>query len=145
MSNQVKYCCKMNSKSQQKLWKCSKYFWFWNCEPVIFTIIAHCVCVCTQLLSRFWLCNAMDSSPPGFSVHGIFPTENTGVGCPFFLLGIFLTQGLNSRPLRWQVDSLPLSHLGSVFLYTTICLIRSEYSIQSLMLALLTTLCRQWN
>ena len=33
----------------------------------------------------------------------------------FFSKGsfIFPTQGLNSRPLHWQVDSLPLSHLES--------------------------------
>ena len=39
-----------------------------------------------------------------------------GVGCHFLLQGIFLTQGLNPRLLRllrWQVDSLPLSHLES--------------------------------
>ena len=39
-----------------------------------------------------------------------FPGKNTGVGCHFLLLGIFLTQGLNSsllRLLHWQADSLP--------------------------------------
>ena len=28
-----------------------------------------------------------------------FPGKNTGLGCRFLLQGIFLTQGLNSRPL----------------------------------------------
>ena len=28
--------------------------------------------------------------------------------------GIFLDQGLNPRLLHWQVDSLPLSHQGSI-------------------------------
>ena len=40
-----------------------------------------------------------------------------GVGCHFLLQGIFLTQGLNPYLLHlqhWQVDSLPLSHLGSL-------------------------------
>ena len=44
-----------------------------------------------------------------------FLGENTGVGCHFLLQGIFLTQGLNAclrRLLHWQMDSLPLSHLG---------------------------------
>ena len=41
-----------------------------------------------------------------------FPGKNTGVGCHFLLQGIFLTQGSNPRPLHWQVDSLPLHHLG---------------------------------
>ena len=38
------------------------------------------------------------------------------MGCHFLLQGIFLTQGSNSPLLsflHWQVDSLPLSHLGS--------------------------------
>ena len=46
------------------------------------------------------------------------PGKNTGVGCHFLLQGIFLTQGWNQRLLHLlhlQVDSLPLSHLGSPF------------------------------
>ena len=38
------------------------------------------------------------------------------VGCHFLLQGFFLTQGLNLHLLcllPWQVDPLPLSHLGS--------------------------------
>ena len=60
------------------------------------------------------LCDPMDCSPLGSSVHGIFPGKNIGVGCHFLLQGIFLTQGLNPSLLQWQVDSLPLSHLGSL-------------------------------
>ena len=44
-----------------------------------------------------------------------FPSKNTGEGYHFLLQGIFLTQGLNPcLPclMHWQVDSLPLSHLG---------------------------------
>ena len=55
------------------------------------------------------LCDPMDCSPPGSSVHGIFPGKNTGVDCHFLLQEIFPTQGWNL--LNWQVDSLPLSHL----------------------------------
>ena len=40
-----------------------------------------------------------------------FPGKNTGVGCHF--QQIFPTQGSNLCLLCWQVDSLPLSHLGS--------------------------------
>ena len=39
--------------------------------------------------------------------------KNTGVGCHFLLQGIFLDQRLNLCLLHWQVDSLPLSPLGS--------------------------------
>ena len=42
-----------------------------------------------------------------------FPSKNTGGGCHFLLQRIFPTQGLMSRLLHWQGDSLPLSHLGS--------------------------------
>ena len=54
--------------------------------------------------------------PAGSSLHGIFSSKNTGVGCHFLLQGIFPTQGLNLCLLcllQWQADSLPLCHLGS--------------------------------
>ena len=35
-----------------------------------------------------------------------FPGKNIGVGCHFFLQGVFLTQGSNSCLLHWQADSL---------------------------------------
>ena len=37
----------------------------------------------------------MDCSPPGSSVHGIFQVRNIGVGCHFFLQGIFSKWGSN--------------------------------------------------
>ena len=37
------------------------------------------------------LCNPIDSSPPGSSLHEIFLTKNTGMGCNFLRQGIFLT------------------------------------------------------
>ena len=46
----------------------------------------------------------------------VFPGNNSGVGCPFLLQEISLTQGGNPRLLHLrhgQVDSLLLSHLGS--------------------------------
>ena len=57
------------------------------------------------------LCDLMDCSPPGSSVHGDSPGENTGEGCHALLQGILLTQGLNPCVLgllHWQVGSLPL-------------------------------------
>ena len=49
------------------------------------------------------LCNPMDCSPPGSSVHGDSPGRNTGVGCHALLQGIFPTQGWNPGLLhcRW--------------------------------------------
>ena len=36
-------------------------------------------CMCDSLCLT--LCNPKDCSPPGSSVHGIFPGKNNGVGC----------------------------------------------------------------
>ena len=43
-----------------------------------------------------------------------FPRQEYRVGCHFLLQGIFPARGSNLRFLPWQVDSLPLSHLGSL-------------------------------
>ena len=59
------------------------------------------------------LCDPMDCSPPGSSVHGIFQARILEWVANFLLQGTFLTQGLNPSLLHWQVDSLPLSHLES--------------------------------
>ena len=42
-----------------------------------------------------------------------FPGKNAGVGCQFLLQEICTTQGSYSCLLHWQVDSLPLHHLGT--------------------------------
>ena len=41
------------------------------------------------------LCDLMDCSLPGSSIHGNSPGKNTGVGCHALLQGIFPTQGSN--------------------------------------------------
>ena len=56
------------------------------------------------------LCNPVDRSPPGSSVHGDSPGKNAGMGCRAILPGIFPTQGSNPCLLcllPWQVGSLP--------------------------------------
>ena len=61
------------------------------------------------------LCDPMDYSPPGSTVHGDSPGKNTGVGCHGLLQGIFPTQGSNLHLLgllHWQVGSLPLAPFG---------------------------------
>ena len=68
-------------------------------------------CLFAQLCPT--LCDPMDCSPLGSSVHGIFPGKNTAVSCHFLLRGIFPAQELNPCLLHLQVDSLSLSHLGS--------------------------------
>ena len=55
------------------------------------------------------LCDPMDCSLPGSSVHGDSPGKNNGMGCHSLLQGIFPTQGSNPHLLHWQADSLPLT------------------------------------
>ena len=62
------------------------------------------------LQSCLTLCDPMDYSPPGTSVHGDSPGKNTGVGCHALLQGIFSTQRSNLcllHLLHWQAGSLP--------------------------------------
>ena len=76
-----------------------------------------------SLQSYLTLCDPMDCSLPGSSVHGDSPGKNTGVGCRDLLQGIFLTYGWNPRLLcllNWQLGSLPLvppDIYGSSFQY----------------------------
>ena len=54
------------------------------------------------------------------------------MGCHFILQGIFLTQGLDSHPLRllhWQEGSLPLSHPGN-HMYTCVCMLSCFSCVQ---------------
>ena len=54
------------------------------------------VCMHAKLLqSCLTLCNPMDYSPAGSSVHRDSPGKNTGASSHAVLQGIFLTQGLN--------------------------------------------------
>ena len=68
------------------------------------------VFLCTQ--SGLTLCDPMDCSPPGSSIHGIFQAGILEqVAISFLLQGIVLTQGLNtnltSPALHWLAGSLP--------------------------------------
>ena len=88
------------------------------------TKILCCVlCLVTQLCPT--LCDPMDCSPLGSSVHGDSPGKNTGVGFYALLQGIFPTQG--SKPglphCRWILYC--LSHQGSPPLSKTIDNFRS--------------------
>ena len=51
--------------------------------------------LCLVAQSCQTLCDPMDCSPPGSSVHGDSPDKNTGVGCHALPHGILPTQGLN--------------------------------------------------
>ena len=69
------------------------------------------------LQSCLILCNPMNCSLPGSSVHGDSPGKNTGLGCHGFLRGIFPTQGSNLwllGLLHWQAGSLTLTPPGKI-------------------------------
>ena len=85
-----------------------------------------CVCVCvrarTCAQSCPTLCDPIDCSPPGSSVHGILQARIMQRVAISSSRGIFLTQGLNphlSCLLHQQADSLLPGHLGSPNLVTT--------------------------
>ena len=55
-----------------------------------------CAVLCLVAQSCPTLCNSMDYSMPGSSIHGDSPGKSTtGVGCHALLQGIFPIQGLN--------------------------------------------------
>ena len=72
-----------------------------------------CAVLCLVAWLHLTLCDPMDCSPPGSSVHVASPGKNTGVGCRVLLQGIFPTQGLNPGlpHCRWILYH--LSHQGS--------------------------------
>ena len=60
------------------------------------------------------LCDPMDCSLPGSSVHGNYPGKNTDVGYHSLLQGIFPTQRLNLSLLHCRQILYRLSHQGSL-------------------------------
>ena len=69
--------------------------------------------MCTQSCTT--VCDPLDCSLPGSSVHGDSPGKNTGVACHALLQVIFLTQRSNLSflcLLHWQAGSLPLAPPG---------------------------------
>ena len=79
----------------------SYLFYFWN---------SHC---CYHLVAESCptLCDPVDCSPPGSSVHGIPTGKNAGVGYHFLFLQP--RDGTQFSCLLIQADSLPLRCLGS--------------------------------
>ena len=62
---------------------------FFNCSTVF------CALLCLVAHLCLTLCDPMDCSPPGSTVHGDSPGKNTRVSCHAFLQGVFPTQGSN--------------------------------------------------
>ena len=68
------------------------------------------VYLCLLALSCLSLCDPMDCSLPGSSVHGDSPGKNTGGGCRALLQGIFPTQVWNPGLLHCRQILYHLSH-----------------------------------
>ena len=66
------------------------------------------VCLVTQLCPT--LCNPMECSPPGSSVHGDSPGKNTEVSCHALLQEIFPTQGWSPGLLHCRQILYHFSH-----------------------------------
>ena len=69
------------------------------------------LCLVTQSCPT--LCDPVDCSWPGTSVHGDFPGKNIGMGCHSLLQGIFRTQGSNPGLPPCRQILYQLSHEGS--------------------------------
>ena len=67
-------------------------------------------CLATHLCLT--ICDPMNCSPLGSSVHEDSPGKNTGVGCHSLLQGIFLTQGSNPDLPRCRRILNCLGHQG---------------------------------
>ena len=78
-------------------------------------LLCVCACVCLVTQSCLILCDPWTIvCQASLSVE--FSRQGYWIGLHFFLQGIILTQGLNSRLLHflhWWEGSLPLSHLGT--------------------------------
>ena len=75
------------------------------------------VCVCMHAQLHPALCNPMDYTPPGSSVHGIFQARILEHLAIFYLRGFLRPWNLTcaSCLLDLQMDSLPLYHLGGPY------------------------------
>ena len=80
------------------------------CVSVSLSVRTHVYLVAQSCLT---LCNPIDCSPPGSSVHGDSPGKNTGVSNLPLLQGIFPTQGSNPC-LRHCRQLYQLSYQGSL-------------------------------
>ena len=80
----------------------------------LFCIVGACM-LAKSLQSCLTLCDPVNCSTPGSSVHGDSPDKNTKVGFHTLLQGIFPTEGSNPCLLcllHWQANSLALAPPG---------------------------------
>ena len=103
------------------------------------------VCVCclvTHLCPT--LCDAMDRSLPGSSVHGDSPGKNTGVGCHDLFQGIFPTQGSNPGFPHGRCIFYRLSYQGNPVGETKPCMLCGQKKKKRIK-AMTTKTMRHWH
>ena len=71
------------------------------------------LCCSAVLCLVVTLCDPMDCSSPGSSVHGDSPVKNTGVGCHALLQEVFPAKGLNPGLPHCRQILYQLSYQGS--------------------------------
>ena len=81
----------------------------WNHDCAL-SLTIPCVCLVTQLCPT--LCDPMDCSPPGSSVHGDSPGKNTGGGWLCSPPGDLPNPGIEPRSPALKADSLPTEPQG---------------------------------
>ena len=82
-----------------------------SCYNIIVTRLGkslHCAVLCLVAQSCLTLCDPIDYSPPGSSVHKESPGKSTGVGCHALLQVILPTRGSNPGlpHCRWILNCL---------------------------------------
>ena len=112
---------------------CLRHFSWAPSSVFPFGNLLHHSCFCCCLVTKLCptLCDSMDCSPPGPSVHRF----STGMGCHFLLRGISPIQGSNPCLLHWQVGSLPLNYQGSphsCFIWILICICVTFHNVSLL-------------
>ena len=99
--------------------------------PTLFDPTEHCA-KWLQLCLK--VCDPMDCSPPGSSVHGILQGRILEWGCHGLFHSVFPAQGLNQCLLcllHWQVGSSPLAPPGKPLLFLHIIINSESVSLNS--------------
>ena len=124
--NPLQYSCQENSMDRGAFWvtvyriaKSQTWLSNWGHTRI------HCAVLCWVTQSMLTLCNPMDCSPPGSSVHRDSPSNNIRVGCHALLQGNLLNSGIKPRSPAKQADSLLSEPSGKPSEYTTRCRIDS--------------------
>ena len=85
--------------------------------------------MCVRAQSYLTLCDPMDCSPPGCSIHGIVQARILEPVAIFSSRGSSQPRDKSPHLLHWQKDSLPVSHLGSPEIKHTIMEMKNVFNV----------------